>query len=389
MRDEMGIGGGRLNDMYKMTCNDMIKRIAVAMIAVVALTACGKKGDATGDGVATASDYDNVVYQPRYAQGFSIKCTGDSSIAVMVNNPWQGADSISMLYRVAKPAERIVAMSSTFVAMLEELDALDKVVGVSGLGFISSEALHGMGEKVADVGYDTNVDYEKIVMLNPDLVLLYGINGPNMIEGKLDELGIPYIYIGDYVEESPLGKAEWVVAIGQLIGKRDEAISAFDGIARRYNELKGRFSASSDKPKVMINTPYNDSWWMPSSTNYMPRLIADAGGDYIYKANTGNASKAIDIEQAYMLVSEADIWINPGQAFTKADVAAMAPRMTDTKVFTAGKVYNNNRRSTKGGGNDFYESGAMHPDIILKDLAKIFYPDSLEGYQPEYYHQLQ
>ena len=377
-----------MNIMDRMFCKNMM-RLVVVMIAVAVMAACSNGQEAQGSGNnSTANEYDNVVYQPRYAKGFRIVCDSDSAIAIMISNPWQGADSISMLYRVGKPAERIVAMSSTFVAMLEELDALDMVVGVSGLGFISSEALCGKGNKVADVGYDTNVDYEKIVMLNPDMVLLYGINGPNMIEAKLNELAIPYIYIGDYIEESPLGKAEWVVAIGQLIGKRNEAIGIFEGIAKRYNELKGRFANSPNKPKVMINTPYNDSWWMPSTSNYMPQLIADAGGDYIYKANTGNASKAIDIEQAYILVNEADIWINPGQAFTKADVAAMAPRMTDTKVFTDGKVYNNNRRSTAGGGNDFYESGAMHPDIVLKDLVKIFYPDSLDGYLPMYYQQL-
>lgn len=348
----------------------------------VAAVGCGGKND-------TTAIYDTTVYTPEYAKGFTIVCDNDSVPAVMINNPWQGADSVSMCYRVEKPAERIVAMSSTFVAMLESLGAVDRIVGVSGLGYISSEALRSRGDKVADVGYDTNVDYEKLVMLDPDIVLLYGVNGPSPIENKLRELAIPYIYIGDYLEESPLGKTEWVVAIGEIIGKRKESEDIFTGIAERYNTRKERYSKSTVRPKVMINAPYNDSWWMPSTSNYMAQLIADAGGDYIYKENTGNASKAIDIEEAYLLMSDADVWINPGQAFTKAEVAAMAPRLTDTRVFTGGEVYNNNRRSSPAGGNDFYESGVMHPDVILDDLNRVFHPERSDSYQPVYYRRLQ
>lgn len=332
--------------------------------------------------------FDLTIYQPEYAGGFVIGCDKDSVPVIMIKNPWQGADSVMMSYKVEKPAERIIAMSSTFVAMLESLEAIDRVVGVSGLKFITNEALHNRKDKIADVGYDTDLDFEKIVMLNPDIVLLYGVNGPSPIEKKLKELNIPYVYIGEYLEQSPLGKTEWVVAIGEIIGKREEAMALSDSIAGRYNALKYRFSNIVKKPQVMINAPYSDSWWMPSTNNYISQLIADAGGDYIYKENTGNASENIDIEKAYLLMSQADVWLNPGQASSKAQLADMTPRFTDTKPFTDDEVYNNNRRSSAGGGNDFYESGIMHPDIILQDLVKVFHPDSLSGYEPVYYQHL-
>lgn len=332
--------------------------------------------------------FDREEFTPEYAQGFKICIDQDSVSGLIIKNPWQGADSVSMCYRIDKPAQRIVAMSSTFVAMLESLGAVDRVVGVSGIGFISNETINANIEQVVDVGYNDYFDYEKIVMLNPDIVLLYGVNGPSPLEDKLNELNIPYVYIGEYLEESPLGKAEWVIAIGEIIGKRDEAIALFNEIEQRYNAVKASFSNSEIKPKVMINAPYNDNWWLPSTNNYMSQLIADAGGNYIYNKNTGNASKIIDIEEAYLLMSEADVWINPGQATTMSQVAEIAPRFTDTKVFTEGKVYNNNRRSSNGGGNDFYESGIMNPDVILKDLAKVFYPTLMADYQPMYYQQL-
>lgn len=352
------------------------------MVLCQILSACdGKKNE----GIV----YERTVYQPRYATGFSIAIDNNSVAGVMINNPWQGADSIAMCYRVEKPAKRIVAMSSTFVAMLENLDATDYVVGVSGLDFISSEAIKARGDEVADVGYNDYFDYENLVMLNPDVVLLYGVNGPSPLEEKLKELDIPFAYIGEYLEESPLGKAEWVVAIGEIIGKREEAIALFNEIEKRYNTVKESVGNITSRPKVILNAPYNDNWWLPSTNNYMSQLIADAGGDYIYKENIGNASKIIDIEEAYMLVSAADVWINPGQAATMEQLADMAPRFTDTRVYIEGKVYNNNRRCTIGGGNDFYESGIMNPDVILKDLVKVFYPTSLEDYEPVYYQQLQ
>ena len=221
------------------------------MLSAVAISSCGRKESQTAGA--------NEIYKPEYAGGFEIVCGDDSVATLIIKNPWQGADSVTMSYRVEKPAERIVAMSSTFTAMLEGLGATDRIVGVSGLGFISSDALRSRGDKVADVGYDSNIDFEKIVMLNPDVVLLYGVNGPNVIEAKLKELGIPYVYIGDYLEESPLGKTEWVAAIGEIIGKREEAIALFDSIAGRYNALKSHYSSIADKPGVMVNAPYGDS----------------------------------------------------------------------------------------------------------------------------------
>lgn len=351
-----------------------------AVIMTVMMSSCKGNNDKTV--------YDTVVYQPHYATGFTIVQDSDSIPAIIVKNPWQGADSVEYTTRIEKPAKRIVAMSSTFVAMLESLDAVDRIVGVSGKDYISSEALRQRGDKVADVGYDSNVDFEQLVMLNPDMVLLYGINGPSAIESKLTELGIPFMYAGDYMEQSPLGKAEWVVAIGQLIGEREKAIRLADSIATNYNELKKSVSTAASKPKVMLNAPYGDSWWMPSTSNYMSQLIADAGGDYIYKENTGNASESIDIERAYMLMNDADVWINPGQATSLAQLADMTPRFTDTAVFRSGNVYNNNRRNTAGGGNDFYESGVMHPDIVLKDLVSVFHPEIYPDYTPVYYHVL-
>ena len=212
-----------------------------------------------------------------------------------------------------------------------------------------------------------------------DLVLLYGVNGASGMEPKLRELGIPFMYVGDYLEESPLGKAEWMVALSEVVGCRSEGEKVFAEIPVRYNALKQRVAENAlDAPSVMLNMPYGDSWFMPSAGSYAVRLIEDAGGDYIYKKNTGNASTPVDMEEAYLLASAADLWLNVGMASTLGEVKAACPKFADTRCFRNGYVYNNNARTNAAGGNDYFESGVVHPELVLRDLIKIFHPELVE-----------
>lgn len=327
------------------------------------------------------------------------------SVIIEATNPWQGADSVVTRLFVARngesapdgfvgqilegDADRIVAMSSTDIAMLDAVGASDRVVGVSGIDFITNPGIQARRHSVGDVGYEGNINYELLLSLDPDIVLLYGVNGASPMEDKLSELGIPYMYVGDYLEESPLGKAEWLVAVSEIIGRRETGEKVFAGIPVRYNALRQKVADSVlDAPSVMINTPYGDSWFMPSTDNYVIRLINDAGGNYIYNRNTGNTSLPIDLEEAYLLTARADMWINVGRAQSLDDVKAMCPKFTDTRCFRNGYVYNNNARTNAGGGNDFYESAVVNPDLVLRDLVKIFHPELVEE-DFVYYRQLE
>lgn len=242
--------------------------------------------------------------------------------------------------------------------------------------------------KQINMGYEGNINYELLLSLDPDLVLLYGVNGASSMEGKLKELNIPFMYVGDYLEESPLGKAEWLVALAEVAGKRTEGEKVFAHIPVRYNALKKRVTdAAIDAPSVMLNTPYGDNWFMPSTESYVARLIKDAGGDYIYKKNTGNASAPIDLEEAYLLASQVDMWLHVGMANTLDELRAACPKFTDTRCFRNGYVYNNNARTNAAGGNDYYESAVVNPDLVLRDLVKIFHPE-LVAEDFVYYKQL-
>lgn len=368
-------------------------------LLIVLLAACnGKK-------TASISDFSNQLYTPEYASGFSIKgADGYESSIITVTNPWQGADSITTQLFIARGGEsapegftgqvlegdasRIVAMSSTHIAMLDAVGEAGRVVGVSGIDYISNPVISANRDSIGDVGYEGNINYELLISLDPDLVLLYGVNGASSMEGKLNELGIPFMYVGDYLEESPLGKAEWMVALSEVVGKRTEGEQVFGGIPVRYNDLKKRVADTVlDAPSVILNTPYGDSWFMPSTESYVARLVKDAGGDYIYKKNTGNASLPIDLEEAYKLTSEADMWLNVGMANSLDELRTSCPKFSDTRCFRNGSVWNNNLKTNVAGGNDYYESAVVNPDIILRDLVKIFHPELVEE-DFVYYKQL-
>lgn len=331
------------------------------------------------------------VYTPEYATGFKILGADNAqSTLIQVSNPWQGAKDVVMSYFISRNgeqapagftgptipagAQRIVCMASSYIAMLDALGQADRIVAVSGIDYVSNPYILAHKDSIKDMGPEMN--YELLLGLKADVVLLYGIgDAQTAVTDKLKELGIPYMYIGEYVEESPLGKAEWLVALSELTNSREKGIEVFREIPKRYNELKALTASIEKRPTVMFNTPWNDSWVMPSTQSYMAQLVTDAGADYIYKENTVNSSAPIGLETAYGLIQKADYWINVGSASTLDELKAVNPKFADAKSVREKTVYNNNLRLTPTGGNDYWESAVVRPDVVLRDLIHIFHPE--------------
>ena len=286
--------------------------------------------------------------------------------------------------QIVGAAQRVVCMSSSHVAMLDVIGKVESVVGVSGKQYISNGYVVN-NDAVKDVGYDSSLNYELLVTLNPDVVLMYGVSAEDsVVTAKLRELNIPYLYLGDYTEQSPLGKAEWVVVMAEIMGCREYGEELFRDIEQRYVAVCSSVEIKGPRPKVMLNIPYQDVWYMPSDDSYMVQLIEDAGADYIYKGrNIAGGSKGISLEEAYQLVAESDIWLNVGQCRTLGDVANTAPHFMATRVVREKQIYNNDKRRTAAGGSDIWESAIVHPDIVLRDLVTIF----SAGDEELYYHR--
>ena len=382
----------------------MKKLLYILLSAILAAaTACHPRS------AASLGDFDISLYAPAYSSGFEIfGAEGMKSTILKTYAPWQGAEGEETQLFIARNGEqapadfpgqvldgdarRIVCMSSTYIAMLDALGAADRVVGVSGAQYLINETLRrriARGE-AADVGFDSNVDFERLMALRPDLVMLFGIGGADTaLTGKLRELGIPYLYMGEHCEESPLGKSEWVVVAAEIAGLRREGSRLFAAIPERYERLRALAQQTAARPRVMLNTPYRDTWFMPTRNSYMVRLLEDAGARYVFEENTATQTLPIDIEQAYYLTSKSDFWLNVSGCNTLDEVRRQNPRLADTPPVREGRVYDNNRRRNAAGGSDFWESGVLRPDRVLADLVHIFHPELSETDELYYYRQLE
>ncbi len=332
-----------------------------------------------------------------FARGFVIEKHIDFT-KLTVFNPWEKAQDIEVEYFllpkdaeipdslqqkniIRTPVQRIICMSTSHLGFIDVLGETQSVVGVSGADYVSNEEIlqNIKGGSVVDVGYGQNLNYEIILNQHPDLVMFYGVGGEVVsLVKKLEELGIPAIMNAEYLEETPLGKAEWIKFVGALYNKENVAESFFSSVKKDYISLHENVKNKVTKPKVMVGAPYKDSWWIPGGNSYMANLIKDAGGDYIGKDNDSHESYVISFENALAYGNEANVWINMGLLSSKDDIIATDQRFENFGVLNDGRIFNNNNKMSEGGGNDFWESGTVYPNLILRDLISIFYPGTIK-----------
>ena len=314
-----------------------MKHLIACIFVIIGLTGCVRTGNQPAP-----EAFKEVFFEPQHADGFRVLRSG-SQLMLEVYSP----DTA----RIVIPEggfQRIVCMSSTYVAHLEAAGRLDRLVGASSPQYISSERVKEMS--VPDVGYDGAMNYEQLLAVKPELVMLYGIGGPSSIEGKLKELDVPYVYISDFEEQSPLGRAEWVVATGALVG--EDMRPMVDSVTAAYRPT------SVEPVNVMINAPYSGSWFIPGRDGYMAQLLHDSGARLMVDEPEGVESKPIDSEQALYALSQARVWLCPGASTSLAELKLAVP-----KARFSGYVWNQTSR--------FYEDGAIRPDSVLGELKMI------------------
>ena len=308
----------------------------------------------------------DVASSQEYA-GFFDVVVSDSLTGIVVIQPGRNvADTMWF----SSPMDRLICMSSSHVAALSAVGADSVICGVSGLRYISDPDVVRSG--VVDIGYDAALDYEAILGLEPDLVVTYAVTGAEpAYVGKLRSLGVKTLVLHDHLEQHPLARAEYVLLFGALTGRRHVADSVYEEVRDRYLEL----AATADRTqsaKVLINIPYGDAWYIPGQDGYMSQLVRDAGGEVIGAAEGTSASSVISLEQAYENSLQADLWLNPGSCRTREELGAahhMFPRFGP--LANGLPIYNNIRCVNEGGGNDFWERGAVRPDLVLEDMISI------------------
>lgn len=334
----------------------------------------------------------------------------DDYYRVVIREPWQNSSGTELEYfllpvghsndgtldesRVIHvPVKRMICMSTTHVAMLSALGAGDLLAGVSGYNLLyDSLILESVASgSVRDVGYEGNLNTELIVALKPDLVMAYGVTDPYAGQlGKLSSLGIRVICNADYLEEHPLDRAAWIRLFGILAGRKEKADSLFAEVSERYNDLAAVVKGSGgERPAVLLGAPWEDVWYVSPSNSYTGRLIEDAGGDYLFSDLTEANSVPHSVEAVFRRAAVADVWINPGTAGSLYEIDIADHRLSRLPVYRQGRVWNNRKRMTPAGGNDYWETAVVRPDILLMDLVAILHPELLPDYSHHFYLRLE
>jgi iron complex transport system substrate-binding protein len=338
----------------------------------------------------------------KYAKGFSIIKTEHYHI-IEIYQPWPNAEKSYKYAVISKtnaaktsfskeefdgiittPIEKIVVTSTTHLPALELLQIEKTLVGFPGTNYISSEKIRNRIENnaVRELGNNEGINTEVLLELNPDVVIGFGIDGGNKSLEIIKKSGIPVIFNGDWVEHSPLAKAEWIKFFGALYHKEKEADSIFNSIEKDYLETKLLAQQATTKPSILSGAMHNDIWYLPNGTSTEAQLLKDANVQYLWEETEGKGSLQLNFESVFVKAKDADIWLNPSNY---SSLEALKNGNDNHAMFEAFKnknVYSFTNTTGKSGGVLYYELGMARPDLVLKDLIKICHPKLLKNYQP-------
>ncbi|WP_435132964.1 ABC transporter substrate-binding protein [Formosa sp. A9] len=344
----------------------------------------------------------------KYAKGFSVtNYTGYKVLEIF--SPWPESDQSFKFALVDKnspvkvnvkqtefngiitvPVTNIVVTSTTHLPALDLLEASDKLIGFPGTDYVSSELIRARIDSgfVKELGKNEGINTEVLLSLNPNVVVAFGIDGNNRTLETVSKANIPVIYNGDWIEESPLAKAEWIKLFGALFGKEAEADTVFNTIETNYLNAKAIAATVTEQPTVLSGAMHKDVWYLPSGTSSEAELLSDANVNYLWKNSTGAGSLALNFESVFTKAQNADIWLNPSYFGSYSDLKAANAHYAKFEAFKQKHIFTIANTQGATGGVLYYELGLSRPDLVLKDLIKISHPELLPEYQPFFFKPL-
>lgn len=296
------------------------------------------------------------------------------------------------------PAGGVIAMSTTYIPHLADLDLLDNLIGLDSLLYVNNPEVQEMiaaGELI-EVGSGPGLNIEAVLDAEPGLVLTFSSGSADYDSHPvLLDAGVPTVVASDFIEATPLGQAEWIKFISLFYNAEGLANEVFNGKAEEYDALVALAAGVTDRPSVLWNSysSFGNAWMIPGSESFAAQYINDASGALVLgdDAAVQGSTSAIpfDFEAVYDAGVDADFWM-PG-AFgvaTLDDFLAQDERFAEFAAVDNGTVYNYDARVNANGGNDYFESGIANPQDVLADLIKILHPDLLPDHELIYFRQL-
>jgi iron complex transport system substrate-binding protein len=348
-------------------------------------------------------------WEPRYAKGFSAEHTRSGVIFLHIASPWPGAtktyryalvprehtsgiptmaDSLDGIIRI--PVQRVILTSTTHIPALESLGLLDHLVGFPGLDYISSpEArIRIEQDRIQELGANEQLNTERVLALDPDLVVGFGVSGAPSSYQALQASSIPVVYNGDWMEEDPLGKAEWITFFGLLFGKEEMAASIFEKVEKDYLHARNLAAGSKTNPTVLSGALYRDIWYLPGGDSWAARFIKDANAQYLWEDTPEKGSLSLSLESVLENGSQADFWISPSQFTSYSEMEEANEHYRQFKAFQNKNIYSYALSTGPGKGLRYFEQGPSRPDLILKDLIYWLHPGLISDYEPVFFKPL-
>ena len=342
----------------------------------------------------------------KYANGFDIeKFDGYSKLIIKAPYPNASEEFEYILIKkgneipekikganiIRTPIQQIVVTSTTHIPMLELLQEENSLVGFPNLQYISSSKTVGLIElgKIKELGKEQNINTEVLLDLQPELVVGFSMNSNNNMFNTIEKAGIPVILNGDWLEATPLGRAEWIKFFGVLFHKEDQADSIFKTIETAYSTAKALVKDAKSKPTILSGVQFKDVWNLPAGQSFVAQFLKDANTNYLWAHTEGKGSLALSFESVFEKGKDADLWIAPGHYNTYSQLEKMNSHYTEFNAFKDKNIYSFNNRKGANGGVLYYELAPIQPHIVLMDIIKIAHPELLPNYTPYFLEQLQ
>jgi iron complex transport system substrate-binding protein len=327
-----------------------------------------------------------------YAKGFEIYELGDGQFRLVLNNLELDSGILGEFLITPRdkeipgtsheviqyPVERMACLSTTHIALIDKAGALQSLKGTAFASYVMNPEVKGLIESgdIADLSGSEDIDFEALVDLEPEVFLVYPFGDQDYNE--YSNLGIKCFPISEYLENHPLGRAEWVKVIGLLTGKYQESVEAFNMIKAHYLETSNlvanmiSHSESSNRPVVFTGSHSNGMWFAPPGNSFIARFLKDAGASYLFEDHESGNNVELQCEELFDIAYDADYWgkviYEPGE-LTFEQIRANDQRYSQLKAFKTGQIFYCNTAES-----DYFGDGVMEPHIILEDLVSIFYP---------------
>ena len=289
--------------------------------------------------------------------------------------------------RITIPITSMYSASITQLSMIAELDRADVVTGVANPADVVNQQLRQRIESGATIGYapGRQVNSERVVAAQPDVLVTSGLDEPSY--PKLRDAGIGVVADAEWLEATPLGRAEWIKALAALTGTEKNAAEVYRDVRDAYASVARKAAGATAVP-VLPGTMYQGTWTVPAGDGYAGRLIQDAGGSYPWATDHSTGSLQLNFESVYAKAGQAPLWLVVDDWKTTADALAADHRYAELAAVRDGQVWSATNVIGPGGGNDYWERGAARPDLVLGDLVAILHPNLAPGHAFTFYRQV-